>query len=317
LRIGLVGAGHLGKIHIQCLQKTAFDFIGFYDPDTSICEGISEKYGIKSFDTLESLLAEVDALDVVSPTKFHHEIAKKAIVLGKHVFIEKPLTETLEQAEELVALAAKHQVKVQVGHVERYNPAIKSIQNIDLKPKFIEAHRLAIFNPRGTDVSVVLDLMIHDIDIILSMVNSPIKAVYANGVNIVSDTADICNARIEFENGTVVNLTASRISMKNMRKIRIFQSDAYLSLDFLDKNAQIIKIEDTDDENSGLVLHTKQGLKRIIIDNPSIMQNNAILDELVDFYEALTLDTPVTVNIEAGLKALKLAYLIEEKISHI
>jgi len=316
LKIGLVGVGHLGKIHLRCLKETPFVLEGFFDVDNSVRETISKEYGLRAFASLEEMLMEVDCLDIVSPTPFHYEIASKAIELGKHVFIEKPITETIQQAEDLARLAQKYQVKVQVGHVERYNPAIRSMENVVFNPKFIEGHRLAIFNPRGTDVSVVLDLMIHDIDIVLNMVKSEVKEVRANGVCVVSKTPDICTARIEFENGTVANLTSSRISMKNMRKIRVFQEDAYISLDFLDKDAQIIKIEKhiEDDNFSGMTIATNDGLKRIIIESPTIMQNNAIKDELTDFYYSCSEGASVSVTLEDGLNALKLAELIQNKI---
>jgi len=317
LKIGLAGAGHLGKIHLKCLLNTKFEFAGFYDPDPSVRKTIVETHSVKSFDSLSELIDASDCIDIVSPTVHHYEIAKTCISRGKHVFIEKPLTESTKQAEELVKLSKEYGVKVQVGHVERYNPAIRSLKNINFKPKFIEGHRLAMFNPRGTDVSVVLDLMIHDIDIVLSMVKDNIKDVRANGVSIVSSTPDICNARIEFEGGAVANLTASRISMKNMRKIRIFQEDAYISLDFLDKEAQVIKIENNieDDNFSGMTIHTNDGLKRIIIETPSIMQNNAIEDELNDFYESVVNDAPLIVTIEDGYRALHLAQIIQDKIN--
>ena len=317
MKIGLVGVGHLGKIHLKCLLMTKFELVGFFDPDESARKYVEDNFKIKAFDSLNALIDQVECLDIVSPTLYHYEIAREAIIKGKHLFIEKPLTESTNQAHELVKLAKQYNVKVQVGHVERYNPAIRSLNNIEFKPKFIEGHRLAIFNPRGTDVSVVLDLMIHDIDIVLSMIKEEIKEVRANGVSIVSKTPDICNARIEFEGGAVANLTASRISMKNMRKIRIFQNDAYISLDFLDKEAQVIKIEDNvgDDNFSGMTIHTNDGLKRIIIDAPSIMQNNAIEDELNDFYEAVVNGTSVSVTIEDGFRALKLAHIIQDKIN--
>lgn len=316
MRIGLVGVGHLGKIHLKCLLKTKFEFTGFYDADEQTRKIISETHGLKAYENLDELIEAVDCIDIVSPTTFHYDIAKSAINKGKHVFIEKPLTETTSQAKELVDLASLHGVKVQVGHVERYNPAIRSLSNVNFHPKFIEGHRLAVFNPRGTDVSVVLDLMIHDIDIVLSMIKDDVKDVRANGVCIVSKTPDICNARIEFVGGAVANLTASRISLKNMRKIRLFQDDAYISLDFLDKEAQVIKIENhvEDDNFSGMTMHTNDGLKRIIIDTPSIMQNNAIEDELNDFYDAVVNGEPVTVTIEDGFRALHLAQLIQDKI---
>lgn len=316
MKIGLVGVGHLGKIHLKCLLKTDFEISGIYDADENTAKIIQESYDVRVFTSLDELILNSDCVDIVSPTIYHYEIAKKCIKAGKHVFIEKPLTETTEQAMELVSLAERHNVKVQVGHVERYNPAIRSLKNIDFNPKFIEGHRLAIFNPRGTDVSVVLDLMIHDLDIVLSMIKDEVKDVWANGVCIVSSTPDICNARIEFKHGAVANLTASRISMKNMRKIRIFQDDAYISLDFLDKEAQVIKIEkDVEGDNfSGMTIHTNEGLKRIIIESPEIMQNNAIEDELNDFYNALVHNMPISVTIKDGFRALELAYIIQNKI---
>ncbi|MBK7699658.1 MAG: Gfo/Idh/MocA family oxidoreductase [Saprospiraceae bacterium] len=316
MRIGLVGVGHLGKIHLRCLLKTKFIVEGFFDTNQEVSDQIAIEYNVKAFRDFDSMLDAVDCIDIVSPTVFHFEIAKKAIIKGKHIFIEKPLTETTEQARELVSLAIKYNVIVQVGHVERYNPAIRSMSGVKFNPKFIEGHRLAMFNPRGTDVSVVLDLMIHDLDIILSLIKSEVKNVSANGVCIVSNTPDICNARIEFVNGSVANLTASRISLKNMRKIRIFQDDAYISLDFLDKDAQVIKIENhiEGDNFSGMTMHTNTGLKRIIVETPPIMQNNAIEDELNDFFEAVSGNSSVTVTIQDGYRALHLAQLIQEKI---
>ena len=316
MRIGLVGVGHLGKIHLRCLLKTKFIVEGFFDTNQEVSDQIATEYNVKAFRDFDSMLDAVDCIDIVSPTVFHFEIAKKAIIKGKHIFIEKPLTETTEQARELVSLAIKYNVIVQVGHVERYNPAIRSMSGVKFNPKFIEGHRLAMFNPRGTDVSVVLDLMIHDLDIILSLIKSEVKNVSANGVCIVSNTPDICNARIEFVNGSVANLTASRISLKNMRKIRIFQDDAYISLDFLDKDAQVIKIENhiEGDNFSGMTMHTNTGLKRIIVESPPIMQNNAIEDELNDFFEAVSGNSSVTVTIQDGYRALHLAQLIQEKI---
>lgn len=318
MKIGLVGVGHLGKIHLKCLQNTKFELVGFYDNDKSTRDTVTTSFGITGFDSFEEMLSQVDCIDVVSPTIYHYEIAKKAIEDGKHVFIEKPLTESLIQAEELVHLALKNNVKVQVGHVERYNPAIRSLKDVNFHPGFIEAHRLAVFNPRGTDVSVVLDLMIHDIDIVLSLIKAKIKDVRATGICIVSKTPDICNARIEFEGGAVANLTASRISMKNMRKIRLFQSDAYISLDFLEKEAQVIKIyeDDGSDDFVGMTINTNDGKKRISIESPAIMQNNAIEEELNDFYESVANNQPVSVTIEDGFKALQLAHLIEEKMKN-
>lgn len=301
---------------MNCLTKTAFDLVGFFDPDAIVRQSVSDALNVPSFSTLKELMAEVDCVDIVSPTSTHFDIAKRALLEGKHIFIEKPLTENLEQAKILMDLAHEAGVVVQVGHVERYNPAIRSLKEIDINPRFIEGHRLAMFNPRGTDVSVVLDLMIHDIDIVLSLVRDEVLDVKANGVCIVSRTPDICNARIEFKNGTVANLTASRISLKNMRKFRIFQEDAYISLDFLEKKAQVVTITDADiSEPGGIRLETSSGIKEVYISEPDIMNNNAIEEELRDFYNSVTKNIPATVGIEDGYKALYLAQQIEDKIS--
>lgn len=221
LKAGVLGAGHLGKIHLKLLkQSDKYELIGFYDADHENAKKVAEEFGYRAYSDLDELIADADMIDVVTPTLSHFEVAKKVISAGKHLFIEKPITNTFEEAEELIALAEKHGVKGQVGHVERFNPAFQSVANRIENPMFIEAHRLAEFNPRGTDVPVVLDLMIHDIDVILSVVQSEVKNMNASGVSVISDTPDIANARIEFENGCVANLTASRISMKNMRKSR-------------------------------------------------------------------------------------------------
>ncbi|MEZ4912212.1 MAG: Gfo/Idh/MocA family oxidoreductase [Saprospiraceae bacterium] len=316
LKIGLVGVGHLGKIHLKCIFNTPFTLVGFYDEDAFLREVVASEHNVKAYTSLEELVDACDCIDVVAPTTAHYEIAKIAIERRRHVFIEKPVTETIEQAKKLFDLAQKHDVKVQVGHVERYNPAILSMKDVPLQPKFIEAHRLAIFNPRGTDVSVVLDLMIHDIDIVLSMIKSPVKHISANGVSIVSTTPDICNARIEFDNGAVANLTSSRISLKNMRKIRIFQENAYISMDFLEKSAQIVQIEDAlEGEENGMTISTNSGLKRITIDSPSIMTNNAIVDELTDFYYTIAEHKPVSVSLADGIRALEVAFEIQTIIT--
>ena len=244
IRIGVLGAGHLGKIHIKLLKQIPeFELVGFFDPNKKKTAKAEEEFGIKSFESIQQLVAEVDAVDVVTPTLSHYECAALALKNSKHVFVEKPITNTVEEAKDLIRLAEEANVKVQVGHVERFNPAFIAARPYCKHPMFIESHRLAQFNPRGTDVSVVLDLMIHDIDIILSMVNSNVKQISASGVAVVSDTPDIANARIEFDNGCVANLTSSRISMKNMRKSRFFQKDAYISVDFLDKVCEVVKMK--------------------------------------------------------------------------
>lgn len=316
LKIGVLGAGHLGKIHIKCIQLASetYELVGFYDPSPAAQE-LAAQLGITAFASVDDLMDAVDVVDVVTPTPTHFELAAKAIQKGKHIFIEKPLTQTVEQAEQLMALRAEHQVLVQVGHVERFNPALLALEDMELAPMFIEAHRLAAFNPRGTDVSVVLDLMIHDLDIVLSMVNSPFVKVSANGVAVVSDTPDIANARIEFANGCVANLTASRISLKQMRKVRLFQRDAYISLDFLEKNAQVVRLYEKDALNlpldaNLLELQTATGTKMIHVDMPAIEPVNAIKMELESFGESIRLGQKPKVSIEDGYQALKLAYEI-------
>jgi len=316
IKIGLLGVGHLGKIHLKCLHQTDFDIIGVYDPDPESQNFVRENYNIPVYDSIDKLMEEVDALDVVSTTITHYKLALKAINLGKHVFIEKPICSTLEEANTLVEATHKQSVKVQVGHVERYNPAIMSLKDREVSPKFIEGHRLTTFNTRGNDVSVMLDLMIHDLDLVLELVGSEVVDVQANGVCVVNDTPDICNARITFKNGCVANLTASRISMKQMRKMRMFQGDEYISLDFLEKEAQIIKLESIPEgqESSGMTIETSSGKKAISIESPQIKEVNAIVEELKDFHRSIAEDRPITVPVEAGLKALELAYLIEDKI---
>lgn len=322
LTIGVLGTGHLGKIHIKCIQQAHehYTLAGFYDPDEATAAEVAQAFGIRAFPTLEALLEAVDVVDIVSPTVTHFELASKSLSAGKHVFIEKPLTHTLAQAKELMALTHRMNVKVQVGHVERFNPALLALDDLAISPMFIEAHRLAIFNPRGTDVSVILDLMIHDLDIILSLTDSPVNKVSANGVAVVSDTPDIANARIEFANGCVANLTASRISLKQMRKLRLFQKDAYISVDLLDKQAQVVRLYEPNDpmipQNGQLIpLHTATGEKRIHLDMPAIEPTNAIRLELETFAESIKANTRPKVSIEDGYRALELAERIADVIA--
>ena len=317
LKIGVLGAGHLGKIHIKCILSSAhLSLVGFYDADAQRAATIAVELGITAFSTPEALILASEAVDIVTPTVTHFALAKIAISLGRAVFIEKPLTHTVAEAAELVALSREKGVKVQVGHVERFNPAFLSLHGATLQPMFIEAHRLAPFNPRGTDVSVVLDLMIHDIDLILHIVGGEIKQIHASGVSVVSASPDIANARIEFENGCVANLTASRMSLKQMRKVRLFQQDAYISLDFLEKTSQIIRLLDKNAENTegGYEIETAQGTKIIDVKMPEPLTVNAIQMELETFAESIFTDTTPRVTIEDGYKALKVAHQIIEAI---
>lgn len=320
MKIGVLGTGHLGKIHLKCIQMIPdYELVGFYDPDDANAKVAMETYQVKRFEDMERLIDAVDVVDIITPTRTHFELAKLAIERGKHVFVEKPLTNTMAEAQILLDLSKKMGVKVQVGHVERFNPALLSLGTTPLNPMFVEAHRLATFNPRGTDVSVVLDLMIHDLDIVLSMVQSPVKMVRASGVAVVSDSPDISNARIEFENGCVANLTASRISLKQMRKIRLFQRDAYISMDFLDKQAQVIRLfdkgaADVPEGEDFLELVTPKGTKLIQLKNPQAEATNAIQMELDLFLKSIHNDTRPIVSIEDGYRALELAHQIIEQI---
>lgn len=314
LKAGVLGAGHLGKIHLKLLkQSEKYDLIGFYDPIKENAIKVENEFGYKSFDSVEALINAVDVVDIVTPTLSHFDCAKEAIKKGKHIFIEKPITKTLEEAENLIKLTKKYNVKGQVGHVERFNPAFTAVKNSIHNPMFIEAHRLAEFNPRGTDVPVVLDLMIHDIDIILSVVNSKVKNIKSSGVSVISETPDIANARIEFENGCVANLTASRISLKNMRKSRFFQKDAYIAVDFFEKATEVVKMKDAP-ENPGdfdMILQNAEGIKKqIYFENPTIEANNAILDELETFANAINKNLTPIVTLEQGTEALRIAQQI-------
>ncbi|CAI9675896.1 Gfo/Idh/MocA family oxidoreductase [Elizabethkingia anophelis] len=318
LKVGLVGAGHLGKIHLRLLnQSEKYELVGFYDSDAENGKKLEQEFGYKYYNDLDQLLSEIQVLDIVTPTLFHYEYAKKAIEKGIHFFIEKPVTQTLEQAEELIRLCEEKNIKVQVGHVERYNPAYIATKSYLSNPQFIEIHRLAEFNPRGTDVSVVLDLMIHDLDILLSIVKSPVKHLHASGVSVVSKTPDITNARIEFENGCVANLTTSRISMKAMRKSRFFQKDAYISIDFLEKKAEVIRMQAAPETPSDfdMIIENAEGEKnQIVFEYPNIQPNNAILDELESFAQAIEENTPIEVSLNDGTEALKVALKIMELI---
>jgi predicted dehydrogenase len=317
LKIGVVGAGHLGKIHLRILQSADFvELIGFFDQSEEVRNTIKEEMDLIPFDSIESLINACDIVDIVTPTIAHFDCAAIAMRSFKHVFIEKPITNTIEEAKALISLSEEAKVKVQIGHVERFNPAftasVKHLQN----PMFIETHRLAQFNPRGTDVSVVLDLMIHDLDIVLSIVDSEIKSINASGVSVLSDTPDIANARIEFDNGCVANLTASRISMKNMRKSRFFQQNAYVSVDFLEKKNEVIKMLDVTEEDPFAVTIDlgEKGKKQIDILSEDIEPNNAIEDELRSFVNAIENDLTPSVSIYAGYKALQAAHEIMKKL---
>lgn len=314
LKIGVLGAGHLGKIHLKLAhQSEKLDLVGFFDPNEENAKKVAEEFGYRSFESIEELINHVDIVDIVTPTLSHYECAKLAITAGKHIFLEKPIANSVQQAEEIIALAKQYNVKGQVGHVERFNPAYKAVKSLIHNPMFIETHRLAEFNPRGTDVPVVLDLMIHDIDAILSVVNSKVKEVHSSGVAVISESPDIANARLVFENGCVANITSSRISLKNMRKSRFFQRDAYISVDYLEKKCEVVKMKDAPEVPGewDMILQNAEGVKKqIYFDNPEVKQNNAILEELESFADAILNDTTPLVTLEDGTNALRIAYQI-------
>ena len=319
IKAGVIGAGHLGKIHLHLLKSSKFyDLVGFYDSDRKNAEILNKEKGYRFFETIDELIENCEMVDIVTPTVFHHEIALKAIAKKKHVFIEKPIANSVIEADEISIAARKLGVLGQVGHVERFNPALKAALDSITNPMFIESHRLAEFNPRGTDVPVVLDLMIHDIDILLSIIRSKVKSVSASGVSIISNTPDIANARIEFENGCVANLTASRISLKKMRKTRFFQKDAYISVDFLDKKVEVVKMKKAPKKHDdfAMILQNAEGEKKqIYFENPKIDNSNAIQEELETFSSAIENNTEPIVNFENGTEALKLAFRIIEAYS--
>ena len=318
LKIGVFGTGHLGKFHLNNWKEIPnVELVGFFDPSDSVAAEVSKRYTLQRFTDADKLIDACDAIDVVTPTQHHFELCEKAIKKGKHVFVEKPMANTMEEAKNLVELVKESKIKFQVGHVERFNPAFLAAKNLELNPMFIEVHRLAQFNPRGTEVSVILDLMIHDIDVILSLVKSDVKNIYANGVAVMTDTPDIANVRIEFNNGCVANLTSSRISMKKMRKVRLFQKDAYIGIDFLEKKTEVIKLREPGDHNVfSFDIETANGVKTIAVASPHIPEVNAIRKELQEFIGAIENDTQPIVNEIDGYRALDVAHQILHKINY-
>ena len=316
IKVGIVGVGHLGEIHLKLiLSSINFDLIGFYETNQEKSDLISKKYQVKSFKSLEDLSENVQAVIISTPTIHHHEIATFFLKNNIHVFIEKPITTNVKEANELVQLAKVNSLVGQVGHVERFNGAFTEVENL-LNPMFIEAHRLSNYPARGTDVSVILDLMIHDIDIILSIVKSKVLNVSANGTKIISSSPDIANARIEFENGCVANLTASRISLKKMRKMRIFQSDSYVSIDFDKSKSEIVSIVDYDNNDKyAMTIHNSDGVeKEIKIKSLENLSKNSIIEEHNDFAYAINNKLKPKVTFETGKMALELAFIILRKI---
>ncbi len=319
LKIGLIGVGHLGKIHLRLLKEIPnAAIVGFYDHNREMAAQIEKEYGVKSFSDVDRLLDECEAVDIVTPTLSHFEYAEKALKRSLHIFIEKPLSNTVEEGKKIVSLVRESNVKAQIGHVERFNPAFIAARPFLNQPLFIETHRLAEFNPRGTDVPVVHDLMIHDIDIVLSVVKSPVRRIHASGVAVVSDTPDIANARLEFDNGCVANLTSSRISLKSMRKSRFFQRDAYISVDFLKKKTEVVRLKNLSGEPGPLDITIDlgpKGSKIIYFDQPPVEESNAIKNELQQFINAILNNTSTPVTAEEGYQALTVAHQIMDKIN--
>lgn len=317
LKIGIFGVGHLGKIHISQWQTLhQIEIVGFYDPDDQGAAEVEKQFGLKRFKEPSGLMNITDAVDIVAPTTAHFDLCEMAIRSGKHVFVEKPMANSMEEAEALLKLLSETDIKFQIGHVERFNPAFLALKGFQLQPMFIEVHRLAQFNPRGTDVSVILDLMIHDIDIIMHIVNSPVSRISASGVAVMSDTPDIANVRIEFHNGCVANLTSSRISLKKMRKMRLFQKDAYIGIDFLDKKTEVIKLKapEGDEGLFSFDIDTPHGKKTIAIANPPVKETNAIRMELESFRDCILQNKPVPVNVYDAYQAMDVAHQILKKI---
>jgi predicted dehydrogenase len=319
LKVGIFGTGHLGKFHLNNWKMIRdAEIIGFYDPNDDTAAEVSNKYKIKRFNDQESLMNICDAVDIIAPTPAHFSLCEMAIRKGKHVFVEKPLANDMEEARTILKLVKESNIKLQVGHVERFNPAFLALEGIPLQPMFIEVHRLAEFNPRGTEVSVILDLMIHDIDIILHIVKSEVKNIYSSGVAVMTDTPDIANVRIEFNNGCVANLTSSRISMKKMRKMRIFQKDAYIGVDFLNKKSEIISLNHSENITDGFSfdIETMNGTKSILVRNPEVPDINAILLELEKFTDSILQNKPTLVSELDGYRAMDIAHQILQKIKY-
>lgn len=320
LKVGVIGTGHLGKLHTKLFKEVeGCEFIGIYDRDIEKAKSVGEEFNVKFYESLDDLLNNVDAVSIVATTSAHYHLVKSAFAKDKHVFVEKPITSGIDEAEEIVKISKEKNLKLQVGHIERFNPALVSLEKYKLDPKFIQTDRLAQFNPRGTDVAVVLDLMIHDIDIILSLVKSEVKNISASGVAVVSDSIDIANTRIEFENGAVANVTASRISQKKMRKMRLFQRDAYIALDFTTGVSEVFRLVSPEDKTKNhFISFGEIGVgdkkKSVVYEQPQVQEINALKHELQLFVNAVNNNEEPVVNGESGLKALKVAQIIIQKI---
>ena len=320
VNIGVIGVGHLGVHHASHLTKIKnANFVGLFDSDTQRAEEISKKLNTKSFDSIDSLLDNVEAISIVTPTPTHRSVAEKCIKRGKHVFIEKPITSSVDDAEYLIELAKKHSTIIQVGHIERFNPALLALSNLEIEPKYIEVHRMAPFTSRGTDVPVVLDLMIHDIDLILSFISSPVEEIYANGVSIMTNSVDIANARIKFENGSIANITSSRVAKDRVRKIKMFQQDLYVTIDFLAGISEVYKAmgatqNDPEAIMSAPLVGADGKHRQIFYEKPTVKKTDALKAELKNYINAVLGKEKPMVDGFAGKQALDVAIKIHDKI---
>lgn len=315
--ISLIGLGYIGKIHLKLLKENPnWNLVGVYDIDPSLTSNLAAQYGVKAFKDLDEAIQHSSVMDIVTPSNTHFELSKKAIINGKHVFIEKPVTSHLKEAKQLQSFINEAGICFQVGHVERFNPAFIAAKPYIENPTFIEVHRLAQYNSRGTDVSVVLDLMMHDLDLILSIIKSNIRKIHVSGGVLVSSTADIVNARIEFENGCVANITTNRVAFRNSRKFRIFDRNALININLLDKITEVIRIKNAAPHSKNLVIEPGNGLpnKEIIFEHPIILPTNAINEELNTFYQSVNSNKPAKVGIEDAIRVLELAFDIEEQL---
>ena len=319
IKTGVVGVGHLGQHHTKHYTKIkSAELVGVYDINEAQAKKIAKQFKTKAFSTLDEMLSLVDGVSIVTPTKEHAKIAEKCISQGKHVFIEKPITKTTKEADKIIALAKKTKVILQVGHIERFNPALTPLKDLILKPKYIEVQRLAPYMIRGTDIPVVLDLMIHDIDLVLSFINSPVKKIDASGLSIMTNSVDIANARIHFENGSVANITSSRVAKDKVRKIKIFQRNLYITIDFLIGLTEIYRVMDKEKRGTSAIItapiESKGRPRHIVYEKPKIKKQDALQMELINFIEAIQDKSETIVDGVAGREALKVALQIQHKI---
>lgn len=319
IKIGVIGTGHLGNLHTKLLKEVNnCELFGIYDIDPSKAQKVGNEHHVSVYDNVDKLIDKTDAVSIVATTSAHYELVRNALEKGKHVFVEKPITAKISEAEELVGLAESKGLKLQVGHIERFNPALISLEKYNLAPMFVQTDRLAQFNPRGTDVAVIHDLMIHDIDIILSLIKSDVKEIKASGVPVVSENIDIANARLEFENGAVANVTASRISQKKMRKMRVFQRDAYIALDFISGVSEVYRLVSPGEKNlEHFITFGEMGVgdnkKAVVYEQPQQKNVNALKYELQLFIDAVINNTTPVVSGKDGLKAL----IVADEITNI